>query len=193
MRNESMKNETEILKRCIHHDRKAQKILYEHFAPAMLGVCLRFTGNRQEAEDILQDGFMKVFVSLEDFEGRSSLYSWIRRIMINTAITHYHRTLKHRYHIDIDDFRERETGETDWHDTAFTAEELRGVIASLPPGYRMIFSLYALEGYKHREIAKELGIDVNTSKSQYSRARKLIQSRLEDLAKEATTKNGEKT
>ena len=185
-----MKDEKELLRRCTRNDRTAQKILYDRFAPAMLGICVRFTGNRAEAEDILQDGFVKVFLKLKDFEGRSSLYGWIRKVMINTAITHYHRNLKHRYHYDIDDFRERDTVEADWQDAGFTADELQGVIASLPPGYRMVFSLYAVEGFKHREIAKELGIDVNTSKSQYSRARKLIQSRLASLDKVAKKKNG---
>ncbi len=190
MHNESDHNEKDILMRCIRDDRKAQKILYEQYAPAMLGICVRFTGNRMEAEDILQEGFVKVFLKLKDFEGRSSLYSWIRKIMINTAISRYHSDLKHRYHLDIDDFREREAGECEYRDSDFTREELENVIASLPPGYRIVFSLYALEGYKHREISKELGIDVNTSKSQYSRARKLIQCRLAGLATEAKKKNG---
>ncbi len=185
-----MKDEKEILRRCIQHDRKAQKLLYEMFAPAMLGICVRFTGERSVAEDILQEGFVKVFLKLKDFEGRSSLFGWIRKIMINTAITHYHRNLKHRYHLDIDDFKERETGECDWEGSEYTREELLGVITSLPPGYRMVFSLYAIEGYRHREIAKKLDIDINTSKSQYSRARKLIQCRLAELGKEAKNKNG---
>jgi RNA polymerase sigma factor (sigma-70 family) len=180
-----MKNEAEILRRCIHRDRKAQKILYDTYAPALLGVCVRFTGSRGEAEDILQEGFVKVFLKLKDFEGRSSLFSWMRRIMINTAITLYHRNLKHRYHYDIEDFREKETTEGEWEDADFTIEELGKVIASLPPGYRMVFSLYAIEGFRHKEIAKELGIDINTSKSQYLRARRLIQDRLAGLAKEA--------
>jgi len=185
-----MKLEKEILRRCTKHDRKAQKILYDHFAPAMLGICVRFTGSREEAEDILQEGFVKVFTKLDDFEGRSSLYGWIRKIMINTAITHYHRNLKHKYHFDIDDFREKDGDAREWEGSAFTKEELQNVIASLPPGYRMVFNLYAVDGYKHREIAKKLGIDINTSKSQYSRARRLIQTKLTALAAERIKKNG---
>lgn len=182
MRSESIKHEKEILSRCLKRDRKAQKMLYEFYAPAMLGICIRFAGNRDEAEDILQDGFVKVFTKLGDFEGRSTLYGWMRKIMINTAITYYHRNLKHRYHYDIDDLGDKETGENNWEGSEFTREELQDVIASLPPGYRMVFSLYAVEGYKHKEIARKLDIDINTSKSQYSRARKLIQAKLSTLS-----------
>lgn len=175
-----MFDEKEILKGCIKHDRKAQKLLYEQYAPGLLGACMRFTGNRAEAQDILQDGFIKIFKNIKDFEGRSSLIGWMRRIVINTAITHYHKNLKHQYHYDIDEVKNLSAGSS-FEDFEFTREEMLGVITSLPAGYKMVFNLYAIEGFKHKEIAEKLNIDVNTSKSQYSRARKLIQSRLEEL------------
>ena len=183
-----MHNEEEIISKCIKNDRKAQKMLYNNYAPGLLGVCIRFTGNRQEAEDILQEGFVKIFLNIIKFEGRSSLASWMRRIMVNTAITLYHKNLKHQYHQDIDDHHE-EMGDNTYREQEFTREELMNVISGLPAGYRMVFNLYAIEGYKHREIAEIMEIDTNTSKSQYSRARKIIQSKLQELKKEKGLNN----
>ena len=107
----------------------------------------------------------------------------MKKIMVNTAITHYHRNLKHHYHQDIEDIREMNI-EGSLFDTAdFTREELSGIIKELPHGYQMVFNLYAVEGYKHKEIAELLKIDVNTSKSQYSRAKSLIRKKLNSLKK----------
>ncbi len=179
-----MFDEQEILQRCLKHERKAQKILFDHFAPGLLAVCMRYTSNRAEAEDILQEGFVKVFKYLKNFEGRSSLASWMRKIMVNTSITNYHKNLKHHYHYDIDNLKEQNVGDCELPDLEFTHEEMMRVIDQMPAGYKMVFNLYAIEGYKHKEIAEKLGIDENTSKSQYSRARKLIQCRLAALAEE---------
>jgi RNA polymerase sigma-70 factor (ECF subfamily) len=184
-----MTDEKEILRQCAQNNSKAQRLLYERYAPALLGICVRFTGNREEAEDVLQEAFVKIFLNIKDFEGRSSLMSWMRRIAINTAITLYHKNLKHRHHYDVDDFSERSIGDCEPEDLDFTREEMLKVIAGLPAGYRMVFNLYALEGYKHKEIAEEMGIDINTSKSQYSRARKLIQCKLAGLKREAKEEN----
>jgi RNA polymerase sigma-70 factor (ECF subfamily) len=185
-----MKNESDIISRCIKKDRNAQKILYEHYSHRLMGMCLRYTGNRTEAEDVLQEGFVKIFANISSFEGRSSLYGWMKKVIINTAITLFHRNLKHQHHMDVDDLREKTPDNSDSSDAQFSTEELLEVIASLPPGYRMVFNLYAIEGFKHKEIAKQLEIDVNTSKSQYSRAKKLIQLKLEHLQKEASKRNG---
>ena len=179
-----MWNDEEILMECIKNNHKAQKLLYEKYAPALLGICIRFTRNREEAEDILQEGFIKIFYNIHNYKGKSSLMSWMRRIVINTAITMYHRNLKHKHHYDVEDFRERNVGEIDLNDIEFTREELFNIIRELPAGYRMVFNLYAVEGYKHKEIAKKLEIDINTSKSQYSRAKKLIQYKLAELKRE---------
>ena len=187
-----MGNDEDILKDCIKNDRKAQKILYEKYAPALLGICVRFTRNRDEAEDVLQEGFVKIFLNLDNFKGNSSLMSWMRRIVINTAITMYHKNLKHQHHYDVEDFREKNIGEKDVGEIEFTKEELSNVIISLPPGYQMVFNLYAIEGFKHKEIAKKMHIDINTSKSQYSRAKKILQNKLEELKKVAKQKDGKK-
>ena len=173
-----MWNEDEIIRRCLKNDRKAQYLLYEKYAPLLLGVSVRFTGNKAEGEDILQEAFIKIFSNLKDFKAKGSLTGWMRRIVINTAITFYHRNKKHKEHYDVDDLKEKQAGDQGLEDLDFTGEEMLGVIAGLPHGYRMVFNLYAMEGYKHKEIAEELGIDINTSKSQYSRARKIIQMKL---------------
>jgi RNA polymerase sigma factor (sigma-70 family) len=123
-----MWNDEEILRECIKNNRKAQRLLYEKYAPALLGICIRFTRNRNEAEDILQEGFVKIFLNVSNFKGKSSLMSWMRRIVINTAITMYHRNLKHQHHYDVEDFRERNVGESDIGEAEFTREELFNVI-----------------------------------------------------------------
>ena len=161
----------------------AQRALFEKYSRILLGVCNRYAQSIEEAEDIMQEGFVKIFVNIKHFKGEGSLMAWMRRIMINTAITHYHRMRKHRYHDDIDEIRETDMEEMSWDESDFTREELFKVIQKMPEGYRMVFNLYAVEGYKHREIAEILEIDENTSKSQYSRARRWLQERLIRLKK----------
>ncbi len=187
-----MIDEKDIISQCIKRDRKAQKMLYEKYAPALLGISVRFTGNMQEAEDILQETFVKIFNNIADFEGRSSLMAWMKRILINTGIIHFHKNQKHRYHAELDDVKQEIDGGYDFEGAEFTHEELLGIVSTLPPGYRIIFNLYAIEGYKHKEIAEKLEIDINTSKSQYSRAKKVIQTKLALLQKEAQKKDEEK-
>lgn len=178
-----MLDEKEIIEGCCRNDRKAQKALYERYASILLGVSIRYSGRRDEAEDILQDGLIKVYFNIKDFAGKGSLINWMKKIMVNTAITHYHRNLKHHYHQDIEDIREMDIEGTSLDTAEFTREELFNVIKELPHGYRMVFNLYAVEGFKHKEIARMLEIDVNTSKSQYSRARGLIRKKLGSLKK----------
>jgi RNA polymerase sigma-70 factor (ECF subfamily) len=176
-----MTDESILIKNCLKNSRKAQKELYDKYAPMLFGLCRRYAVNEAEAEDILQDAFVKIFKSLKEFEGRSLLFTWMRRITINTAITRYHKELKHRYHGDIEDYQDTK-GENDaWENNTYTRDEMLGVINRLPAGYRMIFNMYAIEGFKHKEIAEALGIDINTSKSQYSRAKSMIRRKLEEL------------
>ncbi|MCD6201883.1 MAG: RNA polymerase sigma factor [Bacteroidales bacterium] len=183
-----MQSDEDIIRRCIKKDRKAQKILYERYADIFLGICNRYTANIAEAEDILQEGFVKVFFHLQEFSGTGSFFNWMRRIMINTAITYYHKNLKYRYYDEIESMYDSpHTDAPDKYD--FTREELLMVIQSLPSGYRMIFNLYAIEGYKHKEIAEMLEIDVNTSKSQYSRAKKMIRRKLDAMSRIAIRDN----
>ncbi len=182
-----MLDEKEIIDGCCRKDKKAQKALFDRYKSVLLGVCIRYSDRREEAEDILQDGFVKIYVNIQDFAGKGSFINWMKKIMINTAITHYHRNLKHQYHQDINDIRETDITGYKFEMADFTKEELLNVITKLPEGYRMVFNLYAIEGYKHKEIAELLDIDVNTSKSQYSRARSLIRKKLFELKKERKT------
>jgi RNA polymerase sigma factor (sigma-70 family) len=179
-----MFDEKEIINGCCRRDKKAQKALFDRYKSVLLGVCLRYSDRREEAEDILQEGFVKIYVNIQDYAGTGSFINWMKKIMINTAITHYHRNLKHQYHHDIEDIRETDISGYAFEMAEFTREELLDVITGLPEGYRMVFNLYAVEGYKHKEIAAMLEIDVNTSKSQYSRARGLIRKKLFELKKE---------
>ena len=171
---------------CIEGRASAQRKLYDRYSRLLLGVCNRYTQNIEEAEDILQEGFVKIFNNMKEFKGEGSLLAWMRRIMINTAITHYHKLKKHRYHDDLEEVNETRFEEHTWEDSDFTSEELFNVIHQMPEGYRLVFNLYAVEGFKHREIAEILHIDENTSKSQYSRARRWLQQRLIQLKKSAT-------
>jgi len=176
-----MVNDLEIIKGCARHDRKAQQMLYDKYSRFLLGVCMRYATDRAEAEDILQDSFLKIYFSIGDFSGTGSFAGWLRKVAVNTSITHYHKNLKHRYHIDIEEYVSVETGTSSFEEDLFTSDELYKVLNELPAGYRMVFNLYAVEGYKHKEIAEMLGIDTNTSKSQYSRAKAALRDKLDKL------------
>jgi RNA polymerase sigma factor (sigma-70 family) len=184
-----MLSDEQIIKRCIRNDREAQKMLYDRYGRILLGVCYRYAKDLEEAEDILQEGLIKVYLHIHEYSGAGSFISWMKAIMVNTAITNYHRTKKHLYHLDIEEVRESEMEGAEFDSSEFTREELLGVIHSLPEGYRIVFNMYAVEGYKHKEIAEMLGIDINTSKSQYSRARRLIRQKLEQISRAAKKKD----
>jgi len=176
-------SEPQIIEGCARHDRKAQQVLYDKYSRFLLGVCLRYAVDKSEAEDILQESFLKIFFNIKDFSGTGSFIGWLRKIAVNTAITYYHKNLKFRYHIEIEDYMSVEVGAVSFEEDLYTSEELYKVLNELPAGYRMVFNLYAVEGYKHKEIAEMLGIDTNTSKSQYSRAKAVLRDKLEELGR----------
>jgi len=176
-------NEQEIIQSCIRKDTKAQKFLYEKYSAMLLGVCLRYSRSRRDAEDILQEGFLKIFINIRSYSGRGSFEGWMKRIIINSSITYYHQNLKYKHHSDITEINESEILEKELETSEFSQEELLNVINQLSDGYRMVFNMFAIEGYKHKEIAAMLKIDINTSKSQFSRARKIIQQKLLELKK----------
>jgi RNA polymerase sigma factor (sigma-70 family) len=180
---ELMMSDRQIIEGCANHEKKAQQVLYDKYSRLLLGVCMRYACHVAEAEDILQDSFLKIFFSIKDFSGTGSFIGWLRKIAVNTAITHYHRDLKFRYYTDIEEYTSIETSSVSFKDDSFTSDELYKVLNELPAGYRLVFNLYAIEGYKHREIAEILGIDENTSKSQYSRAKTVLRKKLEDMEK----------
>jgi RNA polymerase sigma factor (sigma-70 family) len=182
-----MMSDRQIIEGCAKHERKAQQVLYDKYSRFLLGVCLRYASDKAEAEDILQDSFLKIFFNIKDFSGTGSFIGWLRKVAVNTAITHYHKNLKFRYHIEIEEYVSDETGVVSFEEDFFTSDELYKVLNELPTGYRLVFNLYAVEGYKHKEIAEILGIDTNTSKSQYSRAKAVIRAKLEKLGKLKST------
>jgi len=164
----------EIVKLCIAGDRKAQEKLYNFYASKMKGVCLRYSRSIVESEDIFQDGFVKVFSNLKNYSGQGSFDGWVRRIMVNTAIDTYKKNLPFKNSSQFDEFIEDELKTVELPDE-LEEEDLLNILSNLPDGYRLVFNLYAIEGYSHKEIAERLNISENTSKSQLHRARKLIQ------------------
>jgi RNA polymerase sigma-70 factor (ECF subfamily) len=173
-----------ILKGCMEGKREAQKLLYQAYASTMMAVCLRYVQHRDEAEDIVQEGFLKVFQSIRSFRNEGSLEGWIKRIMINHSLNHYKKSRRTPFLEDIDSINEREIVSVD-EPVAFNSpvshERLLLLIQSLPPGYRIVFNLYAFEEYSHKEIAKELNISENTSKTQLLKARRMLRNKIEEL------------
>ncbi len=171
-----------IIEGCIKGKRHAQNELYKKHVSLMLAICLRYAKNKEEAEDILQEGFIKVFNNIKGFRSEGSFEGWIKRIMINTAITHIKQNLKHQYHTDIDEIEEihvvAEEKKDDDSVVKIPQAKLMSIIQSLPEGYKMVFNLYVFEQLTHKEIANMLGVSINTSKSQLSKARKLLSSKI---------------
>ena len=186
-------NDAQIIDGCARHDRRSQQELYNKYSRFLLGVCLRYASDKAEAEDILQEVFLRIYFNITEYSGIGSFTGWLRKVAINTAITHYHKYLKHRYHEDIDEYISVETGAASFEEDFFTSDELYKALNELPAGYRTVFNLYAVEGYKHKEIAEMLNIDTNTSKSQYSRAKAVIRGKLEKLRKLKDSYSGEVT
>lgn len=172
----------ELVKGCVDNKAIAQKSLYERFSRKMYGVCLRYTDDKDEAQDILQNGFIKVFENIETFKATGSLEGWIRRIMVNTALNHYRQDKASRLKVDLDSVDYMLEG-TDGVEGQLDAKELLKVIQTLPAGFRAVFNMFAIEGYSHKEIAEQLNISEGTSKSQYSRARAYLQKLLTDEKK----------
>lgn len=175
-----MMNERQILEGCLKNDKLSQKMLFDKYSGMLMGLCVRYASDIPEAEDILQESLLKIYLNIKDYSGQGSFIGWMRRIVINTAISSYHRNLKHKHYVEIEELYTGEAGRESIPDTEYTAEELQKVLDQLPSGYKIIFNLYAIEGYKHKEIAEMLNIDVNTSKSQYSRARAYLRRKLEN-------------
>jgi RNA polymerase sigma factor (sigma-70 family) len=168
-----MHNEADLIEGCIRGDRKMQYELYERFAPKMYGVCLRYASNNEEAEDILQEGFIKVFKKIGSFRSEGSFEGWMRRIFVNTAIEHFRRKT---YTQPITETEEN-TVEGKYLSVldALAEKDIVQLVQQLSPGYRTVFNMYVIEGYSHKQIADELGISEGTSKSQLSRAKQILQ------------------
>ncbi len=166
----------ELVNGCAEKNRFFQKQLYERFARKMLAVCLCYTRDTYEAENIVQEGFIKIFENIGNFRPTGSLEGWVRRIMVNTATDYYRRKKRIQYaEINLED-AENEVGVIDLD--RFSTKDIIRSVQELPEGCRMVFTLYAIEGYTHKEIGEALDISVGTSKSQFSRARTLLQEKL---------------
>ena len=163
----------QLIKDCIKGKRPAQHELYRLFAAQMLGVCYRYTKNLDDAEDVLQEGFIKVYTNLGQFKNKGDIGGWIRRIMVNTALTYLKKHTRYRNHMDFDHMPLHPVIEEQATMNMQTAALIE-LIRKLPTGYQTIFNLVAIEGYNHIEVAEMLGINENTSRSQYSRARAML-------------------
>ncbi len=171
-----MTHEQQLVRDCLKGKPAAQKMLYEQFAAQMLGVCYRYTKSVVDAEDVLQEGFVKVFHYLSQFRGEGDLGAWIRRIMVTTAINYLKKNSRYQYDLSYSNEEKAfmHPVSPDNPEWSLDAKELSDMIRQLPPGYQTIFNLHAVEGYTHVEISSMLGIHEGTSRSQYARARSLL-------------------
>ncbi|MDL2278466.1 sigma-70 family RNA polymerase sigma factor [Parabacteroides sp. OttesenSCG-928-G07] len=173
-------NEQQLIEGCRKGDRKAQKTLYDLFSRKMMGVCLRYVNDRETARDVLQEGFVKVFTAINSFSGSGSFEGWMRKIFVNCALEYLRKSDVLRESTDLDN-----TSELIQPNSSVIAElsaaELMKIVQELPDGFRMVFNMFAIEGYSHKEIADMLHITESTSRSQYTRARQILQRRIDKL------------
>jgi RNA polymerase sigma factor (sigma-70 family) len=169
----------ELIDGCRKRDRHAQRFLFEHFSSRMLALCCRYVKDRMDAEDVMVTAFTKVFDRISQFKGEGSFEGWIRRVMVNESLSYLRKNKSMYLETDIE-AAQREP-DFDRLEGELEAEDLRKMISELPTGYRIVFNLYAVDGFSHQEIATQLGVSENTSKSQLSRARALLQRRLIEL------------
>lgn len=168
--------EEELIKGCLRRERNAQQQLFDLYSAKMYGICYRYVRHPMEAEDILVTAFTKVFERIAQFKGEGSFEGWIRRIMVNEALTYLRKSRSMYLETELEQ-AEREP-DYDRLGDHLEAEDLMKMIQELPAGYRLVFNMYAIDGYSHKEIAEQLGISENTSKSQLSRARVYLQKML---------------
>ncbi len=166
--------ERELIKGCVNESKEHQRALYDRYSGIMFSVCLRYGRHRAEAQDMMQDGFIKVFDNISKFSFNGSFEGWIRRIMVNTCLNYFRKASAQREQVGIEDYQ---VGSMEPKAESNMGEkELMTIIQQLPEGYRMVFNLYAIEGYSHKEIGEVLNITESTSRSQLSKARKWIQN-----------------
>jgi RNA polymerase sigma-70 factor (ECF subfamily) len=180
-----MVTDKEIIRGCLDGQRSAQKALFEKYASTMLSICMRYSNDKSEAEDILHDSFIKIYLNIKKFRSDGSFEGWIKRIVINTALYHIRNKLDLKRFQNFNDIKETEIidSNNDNNETEieyeFSERELLAMIQELPDGYRAVFNMYVFEKYKHKDIAEKLSISENTSKSQLRKARILLKSKIE--------------
>jgi len=169
--------ESDLIEGCIKGDRRMQEELYRRFAPKMYAVCLRYSNNSEDAQDLLQEGFIKVYRNLHRFRAEGSFEGWIRRVFVNTSIEHFRK--KSAKLSMVSEKEESTIEDTDISALESMAEkDIINIIQELSPGYRTVFNLYVVEGYSHKEIGDLLGISEGTSKSQLARAKAVLQKKV---------------
>lgn len=173
-------DEQQLIEGCINRNRLAQRELYEHYSRRMLAVCLRYVNDMETAKDLLQDGFVKVFTSLDSYSGIGSFEGWMRKIFVNCALEYLRKSDVLRESSGLDNLPKLSQPDSSVISN-MSAAELMNIIKQLPAGFRTVFNLFAIEGYSHKEIGDMLGITESTSRSQYTRARQLLQKRIANL------------
>ena len=174
--------EEELLEGCRKGKASSQKKLYDRLTPKMLGVCIRYIKDKDEAEHVMIGGIVKVFEKMDQFKGDGSFEGWVRRIIVNDCLMYIRKNRNMSLDTDIDEVYDNPNLKV--MEDKLDEKDLLKLINDLPIGYRTVFNLYAIEGYSHAEIATQLGINENTSKSQLSRARKWLQARLQEIEQE---------
>lgn len=168
----------QIIKGCLEGNKYAQRMLYQKYKVPLFGVCMRYAKDRMEAEDFLQDGFIKIYKDLYQYKPTGALGAWMRRVMVNTALQHIRKRKMKFVDNELLQIADKYKTEDDILGQ-LRAKELVKMVQQLPSGYRAVFNLYVIEGYSHKEIAKELGITASTSKSQLSRAKAVLRKMIE--------------
>lgn len=168
-----------LIESCIKGDRASQKVLYDRLAPRMFPVCIRYVGDRTLAEDILQDGFITLFTHLDSYKGEGSFEGWARKIFVTTALMSLRKKDALKMSDELDAVRGMKA-EVTTQIQSIGYKELIGLITTLPPGFRTVFNMYAIEGYSHKEIGEMLGISETTSRTQLSRARIWLQNKIKE-------------
>lgn len=175
-----VEKEEELINQCVKGNPKAQKELFDKFAGKMMAVCLRYMKDIESAEDVFQEGMVKVFVKISHYNKQGSLEGWVRRVIVNTCLDQIRKNVKFKNNVAMDDVQNYI--EFDGYIIeSMSADDLLKIVDNMPDGYRIVFNMFAIEGYSHKEIADHLGITENTSKSQYSRARAYLRNKLEEL------------
>jgi RNA polymerase sigma factor (sigma-70 family) len=174
-----------IIEGCVEGKRSAQSVLYRKFSAIMLAICLRYAQNRDEAEDILQEAFLKIFQNIGSYRKEGSFEGWMKRVIINHALNYYRKNRKLPFLEDIERINEtdimEENIEYSVNHAPVSADKLIALIQMLPPGYRMVFNMYVFEEYSHKEISEALNISENTSKTQLLKARRMLRKKLFEL------------
>lgn len=185
-------SESEIVVGCLRKKRKAQKALYDQYHPVLLGICLRYAKSQAEAEDVLLMALTRIYRKIDTYSGEGSFEGWMKRIVVNIAIDNYRKNHKHYFHEDLEDVTQSDLG-FDVIPDSFAIRDILRTIQELPHGYRVVFNLFAIEGYSHKEIATKLGITESTSKTQLLKARKKLQQKLiQYQLAEGKSKSGKK-